>query len=52
MKLAKNTKKFLSKTFLDNVIFYQILVIYVFENFVRSPLTNLCRVKALIWAHL
>ena len=51
MKLAKNTKKFLSKTFLDNVIFYQILI-YVFENFVRSPLTNLCRVKALIWAHL
>ena len=30
MKLAKNTKKILSKTFLDNVIFYQILMLFMF----------------------
>ena len=42
MELAKNKKKdFEAKTILYNVRFYKILLIWVFENFLRSPLRKL-----------
>ena len=40
----KHKKNFYAETFLYNVIFYQTLI-YVFENFLRSPLRRQYQTK-------